>query len=215
METETALSNGSSNRTFSGKHIPSVDPSIILHPNDIAAVPQLLESITTHGAALATSNSDETRLVLLESARALVVALEKPRETMIRHCWGEHGLFAVLKFGIDVGVWTQLGADHSPKSVAELAIATGVDKDFLARALKHAAAMGYIIETGHDEYRATNFVRALTLPIMAGGYGCFAGPGSTGGLTRAVYSLPAWLADNGHKSPPVRVLRVVSSSLLV
>lgn len=70
----------------------------------MSAVPQLLQSIATHGAALDSSSCDETRLALLESARALVVALEKPHETMIRYCWGEHELFAVLKFGIDVGV---------------------------------------------------------------------------------------------------------------
>ena len=79
-------------------------------------------------------------------------------------------------------MWAHLGTDDKPKNVANLAAVTGIDQDFLACCLKHAAAMGCIIETGHNESRAINLTRALTVLIMAGGYGCFSGPGSTGRL---------------------------------
>jgi len=36
--------------------------------------------------------------------------------------------------------------------------------------MKHIAAMGYIIETGTDEYAPTNFSKALTIPIIGDGY---------------------------------------------
>lgn len=36
--------------------------------------------------------------------------------------------------------------------------------------MKHIAAMGYIEETGPDEYASTNFSRALTIPVIGDGY---------------------------------------------
>lgn len=36
--------------------------------------------------------------------------------------------------------------------------------------MKHIAGMGYIKETGADEYAPTNFSRALTIPIIGDGY---------------------------------------------
>jgi hypothetical protein len=40
----------------------------------------------------------------------------------------------------------------------------------IARILKHLAAMGYIKETGVDEYQPTNFAKALTIPIIGDAY---------------------------------------------
>ena len=36
--------------------------------------------------------------------------------------------------------------------------------------LRHVSAMGYIVETGHDEYKPNNFSKALTLPIIGDPY---------------------------------------------
>lgn len=36
--------------------------------------------------------------------------------------------------------------------------------------LKHICAMGYIIETGPDEYTPNNFTKSLSLPIIAHSY---------------------------------------------
>jgi hypothetical protein len=41
-----------------------------------------------------------------------------------------------------------------------------------ARMMKHIGAMGYIKETDSDEYMATNFSNALTIPIIGDGYPC-------------------------------------------
>jgi hypothetical protein len=38
--------------------------------------------------------------------------------------------------------------------------------------MKHIGAMGYIKETDSDEYVATNFSTALTIPIIGDGYPC-------------------------------------------
>ncbi|KAK3693452.1 S-adenosyl-L-methionine-dependent methyltransferase [Podospora appendiculata] len=179
-----------------------IDPSIILHPNDIAAVPGILGEIVTRGVtALSPTGDDAARLALLESARALVRALEKPRETMIRHCWADNTAFAALSMGIEAGVWAHLGSDDEPKSVAAIAAATNMEEAWLARLLKHVAAMGYIHETGHDEYRPTNFSKALTIPILGAGYRVFTGPGNTGGLSKCVSTLVSYSKKTGYTTP--------------
>lgn len=36
--------------------------------------------------------------------------------------------------------------------------------------MRHLAAMGYLIETGVDQYKLTNFTRSMALPQISGGY---------------------------------------------
>lgn len=66
-----------------------VDVSVALTPNDLSSVPALVNDISTLGHAA--SGDYEARHQLLLKARALVQALETPRETMIKHCWAQVG----------------------------------------------------------------------------------------------------------------------------
>ncbi|KAK3386836.1 S-adenosyl-L-methionine-dependent methyltransferase [Podospora didyma] len=197
MISEEAAPNGTVSPLES---LPPIDPAIILQPNDIKAVPALVGEIVSRGLT-AVKGDDQARVALLESARALVRALEKPRETMIRHCWADNTAFSALALGIDTGVWVYLGADDKPKTVADIAAATKIEPALLSRLLKHVAAMGYIHETGRDEYRPSSFSKSLTIPIIGAGYQIFTGPGSTGGLGKCVSSLPAYLKSTGYKTP--------------
>lgn len=36
--------------------------------------------------------------------------------------------------------------------------------------MRHLSAMGYITETDADEYKPTNYSKALSLPMISGGY---------------------------------------------
>ena len=65
----------------------TVDASIALSPCDIDAVPGLVSQITklSNGSL----KEDKARLEMLDNARALVRALETPRETMIKHTWAQ------------------------------------------------------------------------------------------------------------------------------
>jgi len=74
----------------------------------------------------------------------------------------------------------------SPKTATALATAVGFDANALRKSpgpetarkmlieagpiLRHVAAMGYIVETGHDEYNPDNFSAALTLPVIGHPY---------------------------------------------
>ncbi|EGO55973.1 hypothetical protein NEUTE1DRAFT_68062 [Neurospora tetrasperma FGSC 2508] len=179
-----------------------IDPSIINRPNDLSSVPSLLSAIFTQGIAAVTSPSDDaTRLALLSSARALVLALESPRETMLRQCWADTVCMATLSIGVDTGVWAYLGRDDRPKRVADIAAATGFEAAYLARLLKHVAAMGHVIETGKDEYKPTNFSKALAIPTLGAAYPLFTGPGNTGGVLRCTASFPSYLKSTNLATP--------------
>lgn len=66
----------------------TVDFSIAVRPNDLDAVPGIVNGIVEKANAL--SPGDETaRHALLIQARSLVQALETPRETMTKHTWAQ------------------------------------------------------------------------------------------------------------------------------
>ena len=64
-----------------------VDVSVALTPNNLKSVPGLVNEISNLSDAV--SGDYEARHMLLLKARALVQALETPRETMIKHCWAQ------------------------------------------------------------------------------------------------------------------------------
>lgn len=65
-----------------------VDIDIAIRANDAKAVPTILKAVTSFGTS-PSIDSDDSRLELLANARALVRALETPRETMIKHNWAQ------------------------------------------------------------------------------------------------------------------------------
>lgn len=62
----------------------AVDISVALSPSDLGSVPSLLSEIHSLGTDHP-HNNHNGRLQLLEKAKALVRALETPRETVVRH----------------------------------------------------------------------------------------------------------------------------------
>jgi len=154
-----------------GNNEPLVDVAIASAPNDIAAVPGLLNDMSFLKNNLDVSSSREGRLYLLDKARALVQALETPRETMLKHVGAETSAFFTITLGIEVGLFKELARrGGTPKKSADLARAIGFDVDGLRRILRHLAAMGHIAQPSPDTYAPTNFSRALTIPIVADGY---------------------------------------------
>ncbi|KAI3055099.1 hypothetical protein CBS147353_11362 [Aspergillus niger] len=147
-----------------------VDISIAARPNNIKDVPIMLKSIEDGVKTIAT-NSEEHRKDLLVRCRALVQALETPRETMVNHCWGQIGAMSAISFGVECGLWVLMAqnGDESQK-VADLAMSLGVDPELLRRPMRHMGAMGLLLEVGEDEYKPTNYTRALSLPQIGHGY---------------------------------------------
>jgi hypothetical protein len=64
----------------------------------------------------------------------------------------------------------QTNADVLGESICNLPLHRALTRE--GRLMKHIAAMGYIKETGSNEYAPTNFSKALTIPIIGDGYPC-------------------------------------------
>ena len=67
----------------------STDPTLVVTPTNIGAVPKLLSEVVAAGDALAKAGDSSSlpRLELLAKARELTRALETPREIMIQQLW--------------------------------------------------------------------------------------------------------------------------------
>ncbi|OQE00169.1 hypothetical protein PENVUL_c057G08137 [Penicillium vulpinum] len=143
---------------------------IATRPNIAEAVPGLLEEVIEGVNSLPTG-TDEDRKDVLVKCRALARALETPRETMVDHCWGQIGAIGAIIFGVDSGLWVLMArnGDKSQK-VTDLAVSLGVDPRLLGRLMRHISAMGLLIEVDQDEYRPTNYTKALSLPQIGHGY---------------------------------------------
>lgn len=143
-----------------------LDISFALSPNDPEGVPALIQNIASLGKDHATH-----RLELLAEARALVRALETPQETMIKHLWGDGITLAVLASGVEMGLFKHLAQnDGRPEKAADIGTALAIETGMLSRLLRHMAAMGYLVQTGADEYKTTRFSRSLSIPVIADGY---------------------------------------------
>jgi hypothetical protein len=59
--------------------------------------------------------------------------------------------------------------DRSQRA-SDLARQLGIDPVLLQRFMRHIGAVGYLLETGPDEYKSTNFTKALTLPNIGDAY---------------------------------------------
>ncbi|KAJ5172351.1 hypothetical protein N7492_004944 [Penicillium capsulatum] len=104
--------------------------------------------------------------------------------------------YAALEIGVDVGLFNALGTDDKPKSVAGLAVKTGVEPVLLGRIMKHLAAMGAILETGPDEYSPSGFSKTLTVEKYSDAF-----PLMTSRFTQGILALPAFLKKNGYRNP--------------
>jgi hypothetical protein len=104
MRHEETSSGGGANGWV--KQVPNGNPPTVerlaVSPNLPNQIPNLLQKVASGGYEyLATG--DQARLKLLEEARALVYALETPREAIIRHCWSEvRVLFPIVSATADI-----------------------------------------------------------------------------------------------------------------
>lgn len=131
-------------------------------PTDISAVKGLLQQIVIGANDLLTSGDEQVRYDVLNKARALVLALQTPRETMVEHCWAQVSWMTVFhisrvwavflrmtgltwnpifqtsamgafNLGIDKGLWKLMAKNGlRPQKVADLARELGIDPALLS-----------------------------------------------------------------------------------
>lgn len=83
--------------------------TVPVSPNVPEQIPELLEKVHNLGKTVDVNNTKE-RIALLDTVRALMFALETPREAMIRHCWSWVCLFSV--FCSSTSAVAQVHSDH-------------------------------------------------------------------------------------------------------
>ncbi|KAK3332959.1 hydroxyindole O-methyltransferase [Cercophora scortea] len=149
---------------------PTLDPSLASTPFDLDGVSAILSKITSLSDGLK-SGDHERRLKLLSEARALVQAIETPREKMLMDMWAGIMTIGTLRIGYESGLFAEMLKDGGrPKTVSELAEATGFDPVMLSRVMRHLAATRNLTETGPQEFALTSFTRAMTMPIIGDSY---------------------------------------------
>lgn len=80
---------------------------------------------------MSTKEDYESRLALLASARALVQALETPRETMIKHIWAQPSVQVSLALLYEAGLFHAMAKNDKPMTVVEYAEAINLDPKLL------------------------------------------------------------------------------------
>lgn len=190
-------SNGADGHANGHSEGPSelLNDQIPISPSAPLEVPRLLNQISSHGKAFLQDDPD-ARSKLLEDARALVNAVETPRESMIRYCWAQSTVYAAIETGVDINLFHQLSRDDKARSSTELAHDTGVDPVLLSRLLKHLAATGVIHEAGPDQYSRTGFTMAMCLEKYSDAF-----PLMTRRFTAGIHALPAHLKKNNYHNP--------------
>ncbi|KAK4182409.1 S-adenosyl-L-methionine-dependent methyltransferase [Podospora australis] len=173
-----------------------VGPSIALEPNNASAIPLLLGELTELINGLS-PNDQARRLQAVAKARDLTQSLQTPREMMQRHLWTQHATVSLITVGMECGLFGYLATEGgSPKTVDQIANATGVERSLLRRILRHLTAVGHLVSTSPDMFAPTNFARALTLPTIYGGY-----PIQNQIVNPAWDKFPAYLAKYNYHPP--------------
>lgn len=144
MTYTNGASNGASNGVSNGKTNGAVksaapanggdvflDESVTVLPSAPHLVPGLLQDILSQGIAFSGNQGTNARVNLLDAARSLTIALETPKEAMLRYCWSQSTIYAAIETGVDLGLFTALSHDESPKSASSLAEVTGADLNML------------------------------------------------------------------------------------
>jgi hypothetical protein len=142
-----------------------LDIGFALSANAPEQVPALIQAVAALGL-----DPEANRTQLLNVARGLVAALETPQETMIYHMWVDGTKLAVLGTGVEIELFKHMAKSDKPQKVVDIATAISIEQNLLARLLRYISSMGYLIETGPDEYKTTRFSKALSLPQIGDPY---------------------------------------------
>ena len=120
-----------------------------------------------------------------------------------------------IRLAVDLGLFKTLADSQEPKSIQQLANATGADATLLGRILRCLASIDAIAEAGHEMYAATKISRAFTTPKGISGAGFLYVPAvksvcsplidatfcSMDVLVPSWANLPATLAKSQYQNP--------------
>ncbi|RDW59167.1 hypothetical protein BP5796_12091 [Coleophoma crateriformis] len=169
----------------------NVDP---LYPSREEVLP-LLEQVHIKGLSLDLSNS-KSRKDLMETTRALSLALETPMEAIVRMAWAEKSLMPLVYTAMNLNLFAKMNENGaSPKSYEKLAEMTDSDPILLGRILKHLAAMSFVNETGPGVFANTRLSQSMLHPDYSSAI-----PFLETTLSKSFNALPKFLVDTKYRN---------------
>jgi hypothetical protein len=131
-------------------------------------------------------------------ARALIVKLESPMDTILRMSWQEPQFVAALKVCHDLKVFDVLAKANKFMSVEDICkcLTTNVEPNLLLRLIRHLAAMGALREQVPNKYASTALTNAMTKKEVNSGLEYWYDIAAPICLT-----LPTFLKSTGYKEP--------------
>ncbi|KAI0397862.1 S-adenosyl-L-methionine-dependent methyltransferase [Xylariaceae sp. FL0594] len=140
------------------------------------------------------SGDDGARKHMLDTTRKAMALLETPLETVWNTIMSPHAPAALMTL-IKAGVIQRIAASDSPTSAEELATATKANKLLIVRLLRPLSALGFVKETGLEEYAPTPITKALMDRALLGGYQFM-----FSAATRSLANMPFYLEKTGFKN---------------
>ncbi|OOF90203.1 hypothetical protein ASPCADRAFT_59926 [Aspergillus carbonarius ITEM 5010] len=168
---------------------------IAVSPNAPDQIAPLVSEISKLSQAFLAGQTT-ARQQLLEVIESLLAAVETPREAIGRHCWRSSTGFAAITTAIDLGIFCLLAENDQPKSVQELAQATGADFILLQRIMKHLAAINAVIETEAGEYTRNGLSHTLAHTKYADSFPVFMDC-----FYPTVLAIPKFLRQTKYRNP--------------
>ncbi|KAI0421901.1 S-adenosyl-L-methionine-dependent methyltransferase [Xylaria grammica] len=132
---------------------------------------------------------------LMAALHGLAYSLETPGDTL--HRYGAMTLqTAVVKIGLDLGLFKYLVKQGKPTTVDELSPVVAADTLLLARVLRYLAAIGAVEEVSFDKYTANHLTKNLSEKVAEAGISHYFAT-----ATPQYQVLPEFLKRTGYKNP--------------
>jgi demethylsterigmatocystin 6-O-methyltransferase len=102
--------------------------------------------------------------------------------------------WALIRIGIDLGVFATLSANAAPVGLSHFVKTTSASPTLLAHLLRSMAAFGFIIETEKDTFTANHVTKAMAQPDVVGAL-----PHVTDVHALTAQVLPRWLKEHNYQ----------------
>ncbi|KAJ5646522.1 S-adenosyl-L-methionine-dependent methyltransferase [Penicillium lividum] len=120
-----------------------------------------MDAIIAQIRTLVQSADDTGRLRIEKALRDLQMEVQSPQDILMEF-GNSNMLIAMLRLGVDLGLFSDLSKSNGPLTANHLAAAYQASPNFMERVLRYLASTNVITEVSLDEYRANriNFMLA-------------------------------------------------------
>jgi hypothetical protein len=139
------------------------------------------------------SKDEAARKQMYGTTMQALAMLESPLDTIWRIIMSPHAPSALMTL-IKAGVIQEIAKADGPLTAEQLSKATGADSLLIVRLLRPLGALGFVKETGVEEYAASPLTLMLVDRALLGGYQFM-----FSAATRSLANMPFYLEKTGYK----------------